>query len=875
MMRWWWFGPAVEKPELEREMRVMKQGGIGGFEVQPVYPLALDDPQHGFKNLAYLSDDFLDRLRFVAEKAEELGMRVDLTLGSGWPYGGAQVPITEAAGSLRIVKIKANADSSSVPVPSVSDGEQLLAAFVAPVPPAGSERKFHQLTEFRDGRVFLPTANPEPREVIFFIASHSGMQVKRAAVGAEGFVLNHYDQVATEHYLQNVGDRLMKAFAAKPPYAVFCDSLEVYNSDWTEDFLKEFQQRRAYDLLAYLPALEDESQPRAADIRHDWGQTLTELFNERFAAPLHQWARRNQTKLRMQAYGTPPAALSSNALVDLPEGEGAAWQSLSATRWASSASHLYGVPVTSSETWTWLHSPVFRATPLDMKAEADRHFLEGINQLIGHGWPYTPGDVNYPGWRFYAAAVFDEKNPWWIVMPDITGYLQRVSYMLRQGQPVNDVAVYLPNDDAWAQFRPGRVNLFETLRERIGTETVAGILRAGFNFDFIDDDALRNLGKIAGPNLVLGVNRYRIVVLPNVERIPLETYRRLEEFVRAGGILAATAQIPSTASGFRSRDTDKAAIQKISQDLFQSSSPPGHFVAREGDLAANLSTLAAPDARFAPAAPDIGFVHRKLTDAEIYFIANTSNTRQTFQATFRVAKMEPEWWNPLTGETRAAQGKTQVLAGMTVPVDLEPYESRFLVFSSQAVDTSPGSPPSSPTIVDISRDWRVTFPAGGKSETMNQLRSWTEDDDSRFFSGTGTYQKTVTISAEALRGTRSARLDFGLGKPIPAQPLKAGMQAWMEPPIREAAVVYVNETRAGSIWCPPYTIEVGSLLHSGENSIRVEVANLALNYMAGRALPDYRLLNLRYGTRFEAQDMDKVQPIPAGLFGPVHLLLSK
>jgi hypothetical protein len=88
MMRWWWFGPAVTKPELEREMRVMKEGGIGGFEVQPVYPLTLDDPEKGIRNFPFLSDEYIDALRFVSAKARELGLRMDLTVGSGWPYGG-------------------------------------------------------------------------------------------------------------------------------------------------------------------------------------------------------------------------------------------------------------------------------------------------------------------------------------------------------------------------------------------------------------------------------------------------------------------------------------------------------------------------------------------------------------------------------------------------------------------------------------------------------------------------------------------------------------------------------------------------------------------------------------------------------------------
>src|SRR5580765_6731422 len=107
MMRWWWFGPAVTEPEIERELQAMKAGGIGGVEVQPVYPVALDDPGAGIRNLPYLSDEFIEALRFAAEKARELGLRFDLTLGSGWPYGGPQVGAAQAAGKLRIERVPA------------------------------------------------------------------------------------------------------------------------------------------------------------------------------------------------------------------------------------------------------------------------------------------------------------------------------------------------------------------------------------------------------------------------------------------------------------------------------------------------------------------------------------------------------------------------------------------------------------------------------------------------------------------------------------------------------------------------------------------------------------------------------------------------
>ncbi len=228
--------------------------------------------------------------------------------------------------------------------------------------------------------------------MLFFISSRTGQQVKRAAVGAEGFVLDHFSMEAIQNHLKSVADLLIQACGTNVPYSLFSDSLEVYESDWTPDFLDEFRKRRGYDLTPHLPELVAGTTPEAADLRYDWGRTLAELIDEHYLTPLNTWAREHHTRFRSQSYGTPAVTLSSNALVDLPEGEGSQWHGpFSYTRWATSASHIYGRPITSSETWTWLHSPSFRATPLDMKAEADTFFLQGINQLVGHGWPtYSP-----------------------------------------------------------------------------------------------------------------------------------------------------------------------------------------------------------------------------------------------------------------------------------------------------------------------------------------------------------------------------------------------------------------------------------------------------------------------------------------------------
>ncbi len=869
-MRWWWYGPAVTKPEIEREMRLMKDAGIGGFEVQPVYPVAMDDTGAGIKNLPFLSDEFLDALRFTADKAHELGLRMDLTLGSGWPFGSPAVPVGQAAGRLRIDRVKLSEGQRRVPLPPLAEGEKLIAAFLG----------MQQVTDIKDGAAWLPaqwvlnTPAERQNELRFFIASRTGQQVKRAAIGGEGFVIDHYDRAATDTYLKSVGDRLMQAFGSNRPYAIFCDSLEVFGSDWTGDFLSEFQRRRGYDLKPLLPSLvvaSADAESQTAGIRHDWGQTLTELLNERFLTPMRDWSKQNRTLFRIQGYGVPPMTLSGNALVDLPEGEGTQWKVVRASRWASSASHLYGKPVTSSETWTWLHSPSFRATPLDVKAEADLHFLEGINQLIGHGWPYTAPGVEYPGWRFYAAAAFNEKNPWWIAMPDMARYLQRISHLMRQGQPANDVALYLPTSDAWASFSAGRVHMIETLKEHVGSDVISRILEAGYNFDFFDDDAMRNIGRVEKNALVLGANKYKAVVLPNVERIPLETLRKLEEFARNGGIVIATRRLPSVAPGFKATEAENSEVRVIAQRLFQGQLPTAHFVDDESrGLAPKLISLLRPDVALTPAMADVGFIHRHTDAAEIYFLANTSNARQRISATFRVQQKQAEWWNPFDGSVTPAEAQATD-DGVKVPLDLEPYGSRVLVFTTRKLPAARSVNAASIAAIDLSNGWQVSF-GQGKPAPMDKLRSWTESEETRYFSGEATYERSVTVPETMLQRGAEVLLDFGEGEPIPARPLRNGMRAFWDGPVRDAAVVYVNDIRAGSVWCPPYQVNVAKLLKRGENRIRIVVGNTAINYLAGHRLPDYKLLNLRYGVRFEPQDMENLQPLPSGLLGTVRLI---
>jgi hypothetical protein len=818
---------------------------------------------------------------------------MDLTLGSGWPYGGPQFPAGEGAGRLLTQVIQVPAGQKRVPVPALRDGQSLIAAFagrgnsgLAPVGGRGrgvgsnggkiDVRELKE-TPIRDGAAVLAADAPDPAEVVFFIAGRTGMQVKRPAFGAEGNVIDHYSGRVVDKFIREIAEPVIEACGPNPPYALFCDSLEVGGEDWTDDLLTEFRRRRGYDLRPLLPALIGDMGPSTADIRHDWGRTLTEMFNDNFNLHFAKLAKGSHSRFRIQGYGSLSAGLHSYTYVDLPEGEGDQWHGYRASRWAASASHLMGVPVTSAEAFTWLHSPVFRATPLDVKAEGDTYFLQGINQIICHGWPYTAEGAAYPGWSFYAAAVFNEKNPWWIVMPEVSRYLQRLSHILRRGTPANDIALYLANSDAWAGFVPGRISLSDAVGRQLGPDIIPAILDSGYNLDFFDDGMLDLRGKVENGTLVFGDLKYKVVVLAGVERIPPATMHTLKEFAEGGGILVATRRLPDRAPGYKATAQDTQVVHDLAQRLCQAPDAPGIFIEDESRFGSALAGKLTPDVTITPASPEIGFVHRRTQDAEVYFLANTGNQHRNLKAAFRIAARRAEVWDPMTGQIRSADVVEKTAGSMTVNVALEPYGSTLIVFTNRVLPVSAQVPAVAvvPEALDLSSHWTVRFGKDARPVAMDKLISWTDDPATRGFSGVATYEKTVTVVPEMLKEGLLLSLDFG--RASASREVRGGMQrfaAALEAPVRDAAVVYVNDQRVGSVWAPPYSVDVTGKLKSGDNQVRIEVANLAVNYMVAHGYPNYNLQGVRrqFGNRFDPQDLNQLQPLPSGLLGPIQLV---
>jgi hypothetical protein len=345
--------------------------------------------------------------------------------------------------------------------------------------------------------------------------------------------------------------------------------------------------------------------------------------------------------------------------------------------------------------------------------------------------------------------------------------------------------------------------------------------------------------------------------------MPAETMLKIDEYVRKGGILVATRRTPSLAPGLPQPGGRTPNIRELSRAMFEGPVARGKLLTDETKLGATLHAALAADVA---TAPEIGFVHRKLGFADVYFLANTSNHPVHALAQFRVEGLDASVWDPLTG-------KETWMGGKRLDLMLAPYESRVVVFSKVRGDEPQLTAAPRPGPIDLSAGWKVTFAGESQPVTMDAGHSWTEDNTRKHFSGQATYERTVTYRAADI-ARQQIYLTFGEGTPVATQERRSGsgMRAMYEGPVREAAVVFVNGKRAGSVWCAPYQVDVSGLMQDGENAIRVVVANTAVNLLAKGPLPDYTALNAKYGKRFDAQDMGSVQPVPSGLLGPVKLV---
>jgi len=410
---WHWMGSAVNKKGLTRHLEAYQQAGLGGMHIIPIYGVRGEEERF----VEYLSDGWLEMLAHTVSEADRLGMGIDMSTGTGWPPGGPNVGIDDATAAVELKTYE------------LSTGERLAEPIRLRDERTDRDAPLHVLMGFSDdGRILELTQRLDAQRRLDWMPSEGiwrlyavfqvlgGKQVERAAPGGAGYIVDPFSSGAMRHYLARF-DNAFARYRGKMPRAQYHDSYEYGRATWTDDFFEQFAKRRGYDLRRHLPALMGEGDAETiARVKCDYRETLSDLHLDYIQAWV-RWSHDKRFLTRNEAHGSPSNLLDTYAAADIPETEifgpsGFVIPGLQmdpdfdfhselnnplALKFSSSAAHVAGHSLVSSETCTWLGEH-FRVALSQAKPEIDQLFAAGINHIFYHGITYSPFDYPWPGW---------------------------------------------------------------------------------------------------------------------------------------------------------------------------------------------------------------------------------------------------------------------------------------------------------------------------------------------------------------------------------------------------------------------------------------------------------------------------------------------
>lgn len=840
--RWWWLGSAVDKPNLTRELEDFARTGLGGVEICPIYGAKGAEDRF----LKFLSPGWMDMLAHTTTEAKRLGLGVDMTTGTGWPFGGPQVTPEIASAGLTLVRQEASGGTAlklDLPPGTVVS----LRAFPESGDPVDLTR------EIREGKLgWQPPAGKW--NVIGLVSSSPIQQVKRAAPGGEGNVLDPFSATAMERYLARF-DEAFASFTAPMPRAQFHDSFEYYAAEWTAALPEAFLSARGYDLRDQLPAFAGIGDPDTVSrVRADYRETLSGLHLS-YLKRWHDWAKSRGGITRNQAHGSPGNLLDHYAVSEIPETEifkHVEESQIPMMRMAASAAHSNGGNLVSGETFTWLDEH-FQVTPEKLKEAADFVFLSGVNHVFFHGIPYSPEDAKWPGWLFYASTHMGPDGGLWRDLPAFTAYLQRCQSILQEGQPSQDVLIYYPIHDIWHNPQD-KLPLFTLhnqdtwLHPTNFYQTSMELWNSGITFSYGSDDMLSR-ATVKDGKVVLGGHAYGALVLPAVKRMPPETLAKIAELTGQGAKLVIRDCLPQDVPGLHRHQERREKLAAIATEL----SGRGTVVPAGESILPALSKLVP---RETMTASGLRFIRRSHDQGYHYFVVNRSG--KTFDGILPLAVafgsaavLDP--WNPQENATTTSKESG-------IPVRLEPGQSIIIRTFTDRIDGGKPWTAASPNkkSVAIEGPWKIEFIGGGPSlppaaENIT-LGTWTDLPDTKDFSGTARYTTTFDFT-----GSTDGDITLDLGK------------------VANTARVSLNGKPLGISWCVPHVIHTGPALTSGKNLLEIEVTNLAANRIAAldrsgapwKQFHEINFVNIDYKP-FDASEWPVME---SGLMGPVKLLV--
>ena len=705
----------------------------------------------------------------------------------------------------------------------------------------------------------------------------TGSSTRPPVAGGNGLECDKFNATAMDVHFTNMLGRLIASagpLAGKSLVATHIDSWEVGWQNWTPELRDEFEKRRGYDPLQWLPCVAESVSERVRTgntatnqtryflsfentnmtqrFRWDFNETLSELLSENYVGRLALLAHEKGLRLSIEGYDLPFGDEGIySALADEPMSEfwttDAAWakgfNEHKAIQMASVA-HTLGKTIVGAEAFTSNEKEKWSLHPAIIKALGDAQFCFGVNRFVIHRYAHQPYPDRVPGatmgpWGLH----YERTQTWWEMATGWHEYLARCQFMLRQGLFVADLLYLRPENPNQTYFTPNPPP------------------PPGFRYDEISAQALLKRISVKNGRLMLpdGMS-YHVLVLPPVTAMTPALAAKIKTLVHDGAIVVASSEPPKASPSLENypKCDDQVArttqevwgrcdAQKVTEQVFGK----GKLI-RGKPLSKIFAGMNEP-ADFISDAP-LNWIHRRTSESEIYFVANPSTNTVESACVFRT-RLNPEIWNPETGGQYHIVS-TRGAAQTSMKLNLAPSDSVFVIFRRNARRLPLWDNPTH-VVTQIDGPWTVSFDTkrGGPGEKQfSELISWTDSMDAsiRFYSGTAVYRASFEMPANELASQKTSFF-LSLGN------------------VHVMARVKINGHDCGVAWRQPFRVSATEALLPGKNELQIEVANLWPNRMIRDAtLPENERVTWSSWQPFKGDE----PLLKSGLLGPVRLLAS-
>lgn len=900
---WMWMNGNITKEGITADLESMKKVGIGGALILDIGTGVT--PQGPVR---FLSSSWREMIQHATKEAARLNLELGIYNCAGYASSGG--PWIQADQSMKRVvtsettvtgpvhfekalpKPKATLnyykDVAVLAFPTPADNQKKLADFKkktlddpAPFQPF-DPRRSNSISSLAKQAIVDVTAHLQPdgrlvwdvpkgRWTILRVGyTTTGQSNHPSQPEGRGLECDKLDPAAMKTHWSGMMTKILDdlgPLAGSVLKNVYIDSWESGSQNWTANFREQFQKRHGYDLLPFLPVFNGhiiESQTVTERFLWDFRRTVADLFSEGSSATMAHLSAQSGLALCLEPYGKGPFdSFSYGRHAGIPMGE--FWidgrRGSYATKLASSLSHVYDHPIAQAEAFTATPDDgKWQRDPYSLKRLGDAAFCQGINRFILHRYAHQPWLNRAPGMTMVMwGSEFERTNTWWDQSIAWMTYLARCQYLLQQGQFVADI-LFFTGEDSPNAFSPSKRDL-----------------PSGYDYDLCDSHTLLTLASVQNGRILLpsGMS-YRILVLPERPTMTPALLKKIKDLVAQGATVLGPPPLYSPSlSDYPQCDVE---VKKLANELWNNCD--GRVIKEHAygqgrvffgkTITEALQTLGVkPDFLVSDtnAQDQIGFIHRRTAEADIYFVSNQTDAFQQFQCRFRLTAKRPELWHPDTGLVEKAPVFSEEDGAIRLPLRLDPSGSVFVIFRDK-LDTedhpasenwSPKSDtgrnlPSGLTIasngqmkwnapengtgqitmasgktlqvsvgnvpvpIELRGPWTLHFPpnSGAPNEVkFEELISWTDRQDPgvRYFSGTAVYSTTLQVPEFSESNDLVLTLDLGQ--------------------VKNLARVRVDGNDLGILWKPPFRVILPSSIRPGPHRLEIEVTNLWPNRMIG------------------------------------------